>query len=469
MVLYIALMAVHVVFIGATAWFVLVTLREQEPRAPRIGAVLLAALVLSALLTVALPPLRPVAAALFGLITAGGLAMLIPGPGDFKAKAGVDGYVVGPVERFDERDQVFARNRSLIPDTNAYRRYYKMRPDLKETDDRRRAMGGNVGQPGSIDSGYVPNVAMMNAAFGMPPMLGPYAAPRPDPQAKTYSMDPAPAAAVAKGFALHLGADLVGVARTDSRWVYSHRGEIFYDNWDDWGAKLPDPLPYALVFAVEMTHPEVAAAPHTPTVVESAVSYAKGAYISTVLAHWFTGMGYQAEADHSRHYTSLMVPLAIQAGLGEYGRLGYLITGRFGPRVRLFVVTTDMPLAEDRPVDLGVDAFCRVCKKCAESCPSKSLPLGGKETVRGVKKWAMSAESCYRYWALVGTDCSVCMAVCPFARPDTLLHRLVRRMVKRSNIARNVLPYVDNFLYGRRWKPRQAPEWIDYPRTSDPG
>jgi reductive dehalogenase len=176
-------------------------------------------------------------------------------------------------------------------------------------------------------------------------------------------------------------------------------------------------------------------------------------------------MGYRAEAEHSRHYTTLMVPLAVQAGLGEYGRLGYLITERFGPRVRLFMVTTDLPMAEDRPVDLGADAFCRVCKKCAESCPSKSLPLEDKEIVRGVEKWRMDAESCYRYWARVGTDCSVCMAVCPFARPDTLVHRLVRRLVKRSNLARKWLPHVDNFLYGRRWKPRRAPEWIDYPRS----
>jgi hypothetical protein len=36
-------------------------------------------------------------------------------------------------------------------------------------------------------------------------------------------------------------------------------------------------------------------------------------------------MGNRAAAHHSRHYDLNMVPLAIDAGLGELGRFGYLI------------------------------------------------------------------------------------------------------------------------------------------------
>ena len=32
-----------------------------------------------------------------------------------------------------------------------------------------------------------------------------------------------------------------------------------------------------------------------------------------------------------------------------------------------------MPLATDRPVRFGILEFCRVCKRCAESCPSEAL------------------------------------------------------------------------------------------------
>jgi epoxyqueuosine reductase len=99
-------------------------------------------------------------------------------------------------------------------------------------------------------------------------------------------------------------------------------------------------------------------------------------------------MGYRAVVQHSRHYDLHMVPLAIDAGRGgELGRFGYLIADKLGCRLRLFAVTAGMPLAVDRPIDLGADGFCRECLKCAESCPSKSIPTGEKTVVNGIEKW----------------------------------------------------------------------------------
>ncbi|MBW1773679.1 MAG: hypothetical protein JRJ82_12410, partial [Deltaproteobacteria bacterium] len=36
--------------------------------------------------------------------------------------------------------------------------------------------------------------------------------------------------------------------------------------------------------------------------------------------------------------------------------------------------------------------------------------------------------------------------------------------LRRSYLARVIFPYVDNILYGRRWKPRKALDWMDYPK-----
>jgi len=68
---------------------------------------------------------------------------------------------------------------------------------------------------------------------------------------------------------------------------------------------------------------------------------------------YFLYLGYSATANHLRHYDALLVPLAVDAGLGETGRLGYLMTRDYGPRVRLGAVTTDLPLIPDKPVDMG--------------------------------------------------------------------------------------------------------------------
>jgi epoxyqueuosine reductase QueG len=160
-----------------------------------------------------------------------------------------------------------------------------------------------------------------------------------------------------------------------------------------------------------------------------------------------------------------MVPLAIDAGLGELGRFGYLIADRFGPRVRLFAVQTDMPLIPDKPVDLGAQKFCEACLKCAESCPSKSIPQDREKTVvRGIERWKLSEETCFEYWGKIGTDCCVCMAICPYSRPYRGIHKVVRLMLKLSFLARVLLPHVDNIMYGRRWKPRRALDWMDYPK-----
>ena len=75
-----------------------------------------------------------------------------------------------------------------------------------------------------------------------------------------------------------------------------------------------------------------------------------------------------------------MVPLAVDAGLGEMGRLGYLLTKKLEPRVRLGAVTTTLPLLPDRPVDIGVADFYRICKKCATCCPSASMSASSCST-----------------------------------------------------------------------------------------
>ena len=62
-------------------------------------------------------------------------------------------------------------------------------------------------------------------------------------------MEPEKATRIVKEWARHLGADLVGICRVDPRWAYSHRGEIHYGEWDEWGSPVPEPLPYAVVVA----------------------------------------------------------------------------------------------------------------------------------------------------------------------------------------------------------------------------
>jgi hypothetical protein len=90
------------------ALFLYESIREKEPRAPKIGWALLAALVLLALLTVFIPSIRSTVAVFFGLVLLFGLLFLIPAKTSASILTGSMGHVVGEVKRFDERDISFA-------------------------------------------------------------------------------------------------------------------------------------------------------------------------------------------------------------------------------------------------------------------------------------------------------------------------------------------------------------------------
>ena len=383
------------------------------------------------------------------------------------ALKGTKGYIVGEVKRFDERETVFARNRSLRPGSDEYNRFYAAHPDLKKIDDERRDLGGSVGRPGSIDKPYhLPNISASGASAALsmhlsyPHILKPKG--NPALKGKTVKMSAREAAERVKGYTLSLGAKLVGITKVDPLWIYSHRGEIFHENWEDWGQPIEPTHPFAVVFAVEMDFRMIAAAPHTPTSIDSMGRYAEGAFISAQLAAYIANLGYEATANHLRYYDTMLVPLAVDAGLGEMGRLGYLMTKKLGPRVRLGAVTTNLPLAIDKPVDIGVEDFCRICKKCAVCCPSNSIPLDEPTEENGTLRWKLDAETCFEYWGKVGTGCNICMRVCPWSHASTFPHQLIREAVSRNRLSRRLFFFMDDIFYGKVPKAKPAPKWAKY-------
>jgi reductive dehalogenase len=385
-----------------------------------------------------------------------------------RALQGTRGLIAGEVRRHDERTHVFSRNRSLPPDSEQFAAFYQEHPEYKVYDAKRRELGGPLGHFGTIDSPYEgPNVAATLASAAIPMYLGTPEKVKPKPhflmEKKRINLTPEEATERVKGYAQNRGADLVGITELNPLWVYSHRGEIFYDNWEDWGKVIKVEHKYAVVFAMEMSFDMVGTGPHTPTAIESMGNYARGAYIATQLASFIANLGYSATASHFRHYEALMVPLAVDAGLGELGRLGYLITKELGPRVRLGVVTTNLPLIPDKPLDIGVEDFCRICKKCAVCCPSNSIPLEKDQTaVNGLLRWKLNDETCFDYWGKVGTDCNVCMRVCPWSHARTFPHKIILELITRNSIARRLFSIMDDIFYGKKPKVKAIPKWAQF-------
>jgi len=142
-----------------------------------------------------------------------------------------------------------------------------------------------------------------------------------------------------------------------------------------------------------------------------------------------------------------MVPLlACKAGLGEMGRLGILITKDYGPRVRLGLITTDLPLDTDEPKVFGVQNFCEFCKKCALNCPSHAIPLGEKREENGSLRWIIDREACYEFWRKCGTDCAKCIYVCPYSKPNNLMHKIIRMANSKSTGVQKLSMKGDDFF-----------------------
>ncbi len=232
------------------------------------------------------------------------------------------------------------------------------------------------------------------------------------------------------------GADLVGVCDYDERWVYA---EAFCDKTKRGKPlSLPDDLPHVIVTGESMDLDLTKTVPSALAGSATGMGYGYDVITLLTLAQYIRNLGYRAYA--TMNDSALAVPLAVQAGLGEVGRHGLLITEEFGPRLRLGKIFTDMPLIASKPKKFGVEAFCNICDRCASACPPKAIPFGAqtdqalnRSNLIGVMKWTTDAEKCFKFWANQNSDCSICIRACPYNRPDTKTlgrwyHRLWRKL-----------------------------------------
>lgn len=386
---------------------------------------------------------------LLGLTLALGVALLIP--------TGKPRNIADPAPggRLDERTIMFSRS-ALEPGGERFDRYYEEFPEHKPGDDRFRALPGLM-SPDALK--FEPlSFAAAGASFETVEELTPLVAGAPAPE--RVHVDEEEVTRFIQGWTLKLGAAACGVTPLREHHVYSVKGR-----GPEYGREIDllgeEGHRFAVAFTVEMDHDNLGTAPEGPTLMESAQQYLAAGAIAVQLAAFIRRLGWKAEAHIDANYKVVCPLVARDAGLGEIGRMGLLMTPNLGPRVRIAVVTTDLPLTvSERNFDPTVLHFCGICRKCADICPPRAIPAGGPEAVDGVSRWQIDQEACFAYWCSVGTDCGQCVKVCPYSHPDNLLHNLVRWGLKRSWIFRHFALRMDDLLYGRRPGPSPLLSWL---------
>ncbi len=334
-------------------------------------------------------------------------------------------------------DTYFGKHMGLIPN--------KVAPGYGRLEEAMKA--GAFGVEDGINGYHAPGFASQGLYEWKEPQISGKVNP------DVYKFDsPESASAAVKRAAKFFGANLVGIAPYDERWVFSR----VYDMQK--GDSVPNELPFkpasVIVMALEMDYDGIAAAPTSLELASAGNIYSSMSVVVNKLSHFLRSLGYQTIP--CGNDTALSVPLAIHAGLGELSRIGIVITPEFGPRQRLCKIFTDLPLAVDKPITFGVKEFCMTCRKCADACPSQAISFEKEPSFQaatistngGAKKWSMNAEKCLEQWADAGTDCGICIKVCPYNKPNEWHHDLARLATKTP--ARPVLRFFDDlFGYGK--------------------
>lgn len=282
--------------------------------------------------------------------------------------------------------------------------------------------------------------------------------------------DPAKMSAHIKEAAKFFGAHLVGICELKPEFIYTHRGLHMDYHKGRWGEPIELRHRFAIALGHEMAYHNLKFSPSFIDGAEVGKGYLISGLIAVQLACYIRELGWPAKAHFHMEEQVMHVPIAIQAGLGEQARNNCLITREFGPRLRLATVTTDLPLAVDSPIDIGVQEFCNTCNKCAKWCPSQAISYGPKQVQRGgLETWPVDNDKCIVYWnanRAKWNDCARCITVCPWNQPHVWYHKLAVKLAPTA-IGRRLLLWIDELLAPGRKKVNPKGGWLHYTRSTD--
>ena len=278
----------------------------------------------------------------------------------------------------------------------------------------------------------------------------------PSPTGRPES-SPGEASLVVRKAAQLLGADQVGFAELDRRWVYSHyfdaetneaypikfSDEPGYEEHEQ-PVRLEDGtrvIPKEMKYVVVMLHEwgkDLDGTEHAPTLLMEGLStlgYARMAPTLWMMAEFIRGLGYNAIP--AANDTALSIPLAVDAGLGQVGRHGLLINPKVGARCRISKIFTDLPLEPAGAVDSGITEFCNACLKCVPKCGTKAITTGGRtfepldeSNSGGVLSWKVDAKKCMTFQNRVGSTCSTCVRRCAWTKPPNRMYAIPRFFIR---------------------------------------
>ena len=352
-------------------------------------------------------------------------------------------YITGPIERFEKERMAFLC----------------MRPENPYGEDLRAKFKAQTGYDHYLSSlpyadlDYEDRIgrALADASYRACSEYDPEPFPVTSPEGRLEVKDPAWMSRLIKKIGLMFGADIVGITKLDQRWVYKD---------------VDIPHKYAIIAVVQHKPSFIDLAPSYFSWNSTADVYSRLKLITTQLTDFIQGLGYDAMYRETRGGGKPelnMVPIGLDAGIGEFCRTGRVLSPEYGNNMRLKAVTTNLPLLPDKPISFGAHDFCMACESCAKFCPSGAVPKGEPSDEipnpvhnnPGFRKWWINAEKCIIFWGMnkrKWPSCGGrCIAVCPWNKPMNWFHNCVRWLAIHSpEPIKKLLVWGDEMTYSRK-------------------
>ena len=373
------------------------------------------------------------------------LFLFLPINGSFKLNS------EHPDFRFDERDTMFSRL-ELTYRPELQKVYYENNPEKLENDKIWHSGPGLMSEKSRYYAPYT--FAAADASFDTIEKLRPFVDG--EINAKKKVLNPKKTTDFIQKWAKRMGAISVGFCQMQDYHFYSVRGR-----GEAYDKPVTPQHKYGIALTVEMDEKFLATGPAGPTLMESAKQYLNSGTIAIQIARFLRNLGYEARAHIDGNYEVICPLVARDAGLGELGRMGLLMTPKLGPRVRIAVITTNFPVViTPRKADYSVHDFCNRCMKCANICPAQAIPKTEIAILNGVERWQINHEKCFGYWCITGTDCGRCMSVCPYAHRNNWFHNFIRWGIRNNMYFRRLAVVMDDMFYGKKPKSGSIPQWL---------
>ena len=307
-----------------------------------------------------------------------------------------------------------------------------------------RSLFGDLGpaaQEGAKNGNYVRKSA---PAFAFRPSLGAFVLLQDGDAGDIHpsTLDAAKNAENIKASLYFLGVDAVGLSACPDWSYYSH---------DAAGQPITPYHSNAISMIVDQGHETMEGASGDDWIAcaQSMRAYLRFSLLGGILAQHLRNLGYTARVHSVMDDEVLHPPLLLLSGLGEVSRIGEVILNPFlGPRLKSGVVTTNMPITHDKPIDFGLQRFCEACNKCARECPSGAITAGPKLMFNGYEIWKSDSQRCttYRVSQKNGAMCGRCMKTCPWNLEGLFAERPFRWAAMNVPATAPVLAKLDDWL-----------------------